>query len=416
MKRAGIAALLAAALLAAACASTPPAAPEADRGPARSGPPPLQLIQTAPVETGLGLPHLAEAHEAWLAMIGGATRTIDVAQFYITSAPGERMAPILDALVGAAGRGVAVRVLAEAKFATQYPDDLARLGATEGVEVAIWDATASLGGILHAKYFIVDGRDAYLGSHNFDWRALAHILELGVRVRVPEVVAALSDVFETDWALAHGAPADARVRTVGADRFPVVVDVDGGPVAVAPALSPTGWLPDEAMWDLPQLVGLIDSAERTVRVQLLSYDQGHGDDAFPELEGALRRAAARGVTVQLMLSHWNQRKSRIGALKALQQVDGVEVRLVTIPEASAGFIPFARVIHAKVLAVDGERGWLGTSNWGRRYFHGSRNVGLIFSGASVVRDLDAFFIRTWESPWAEPVDPDRDYPEPRIAE
>lgn len=410
-----IAALVVGALTAGCASAAPLTAPTAPAPAPSAALPPLELIQTAPVETDLGLPHLPEAHEAWLAMIAGATRTIDVAQFYITSAPGERMAPVLDALVAAAGRGVAVRVLAEAKFAAQYPDDLARLGATPGVTVAIWDAAARLGGILHAKYFIVDGRDAYLGSHNFDWRALAHILELGVRVRVPEVVAALSDVFETDWALAHGAPDEARVRTVAADRFPVAVEVGGGPVTVAPALSPTGWLPDEATWDLPALVGLIDGAARTVRVQLLSYE-GTDGGAFGDLEDALRRAAARGVTVQLMLSHWNQRASRIGALKALQEVDGVEVRLVTIPEARGGFIPFARVIHAKLLAVDGERGWIGTSNWGRRYFHGSRNVGLVVAGATFVGDLDAFFLRTWDSAWAEPVDPTRDYPEPRVAE
>ena len=37
------------------------------------------------------------------------------------------------------------------------------------------------GGVQHAKFFIVDGEEVFLGSQNFDWRALKHIHELGVR-------------------------------------------------------------------------------------------------------------------------------------------------------------------------------------------------------------------------------------------
>lgn len=46
-----------------------------------------------------------------------------------------------------------------------------------------------MGGVQHAKYF---------GSQNFDWRAIEHIQELGLRVRVPEVVQALGALFEYD--------------------------------------------------------------------------------------------------------------------------------------------------------------------------------------------------------------------------
>jgi len=404
-------ALLAPPLL--ACATSPAPAP----APEVSAPAPLVLAETAPTETPLRQADLPEALDVWLDMIDGATEALDIAQFYIVDGPGGRLGAVLDRIAAAAARGVRVRVLAEDRFAAQYPDALAGLAALSGVEVVIWDTTAHLGGILHAKYFIVDRRDAWLGSHNFDWRALEHIRELGLRVRVPEVVRALSDVFETDWALAGGGPAEARVHSGAGDRFPVTVELDGAPVAIRPALSPRGWLPDESTWDLPQLVAMIDGATDSVRVELLSYEvQGRDGDAFTELDDALRRAGSRGVTVQLMVAHWNQRAHRVGALQSLQRSPGVEVRLMTIPEASAGFIPFARVNHTKLLVVDGVTAWLGTSNWGRSYFYASRNVGVILEGRAVGARLDAYFLNGWDSPYAETVDPERDYPAPRIAE
>ena len=54
-------------------------------------------------------------------------------------------------------------------------------------------------GVLHAKYFVVDGRDAYLGSQNFDYRSLEHIFEIGVHTDSPAVATGLERVFESDW-------------------------------------------------------------------------------------------------------------------------------------------------------------------------------------------------------------------------
>lgn len=98
------------------------------------------------------------------------------------------------------------------------------------------------------------------------------------------------------------------------------------------------------------------------------------------------------------------------------QVEGIEVRLVTIPEASTGFIPYARTVHAKYATVDGLAAWLGTSNAGGDYFLRSRNVGLFVEGAAFARALDAYFDRVWTSAYAAPVDPTRTYERPRIGE
>ena len=54
------------------------------------------------------------------------------------------------------------------------------------------------GGVLHAKYFIVDDRDAFFGSQNFDWRALEHNYELGARWDLRPRLTLSSAVFRLD--------------------------------------------------------------------------------------------------------------------------------------------------------------------------------------------------------------------------
>jgi len=384
--------------------------------------PPLELVETFPLETDLDHPDLPEAHEVWLEMIGAAQQELSFAQFYASNAPESRLEAVVQAILAAARRGVDVRFLAEKKFYATYPQTLDRLGAADGIEVRIFDVAALMGGVLHAKYFIVDSRQAYVGSQNFDWRALAHIQELGLRLREARLVAPLRQLFEMDWALAGGAPrAEVMANLVAIQDYPVVVskgeEESAEPITVTPALSPATWLPDGRLWDLPQILRLIDQAEETVRVQLLTYRAvGRDGDYFAKLESALRRAAARGVRVEMLLADWSKRRGTIEGLQSLQVLPGIEVRLMTIPPWSGGFIPYARVIHAKYLVTDGRAAWLGSSNWERGYFHASRNVGLVISGGAIPPRLDRYFARNWESEYTETVDPCRGYTPPRIGE
>ncbi len=372
--------------------------------------PAIELVETAPVDTTLDHPDVPEAADVWREMIDGARKTIDLSEFYATSEPGGggRLEPIIDALGRAAARGVKIRFLVDAGFVQKEPATVVRLEKMAGISLRRLDWAAYGGGVLHAKYFIVDGSDAYLGSQNFDWRSLAHIQEVGVRARVPEIAAELEDVFETDWGLAGGAPKAARVHRA-APKLPLAVDG----AEVTPVASPKGWLPDESLWELPRLVELVDGAKERVRVQHLTYQAAARGVYFDDLEAALRRAAARGVKVELLVSDWCKRKGCIEGLKSLTVLPNVTVKLLTLPPASAGFIPYARVAHAKYLVVDGARAWIGTGNWERDYFYASRNVGIIIDGGPLPPRLDRFFTDNWQSPYAERVDPAAEYTPPR---
>lgn len=348
---------------------------------AHASPAPLELVETAPVETSLDHPDLAEAFQVWPAMIAAARERLELNEFYLSNEPGSRLEPVVRAVEDAARRGVRVRLLCDARFQKTYPETIERLSKA-GVAVRPFDAKKLFGGgVLHAKYFVVDGREAFLGSQNFDWRSLEHIQELGLRTQAPSVVLGLRAVFEQDWALAGG---------VAAPPVPAPAP-EGGLVFAA---SPKGHLPAGVPWDLPLLVERIAAARSSVRVQLLTYKSGD----FRELEDALVAAAARGVKVQLLLSNWELRSWTLEPLRRLDP--RIEVRILTFPQASAGHIPFARVAHAKYMIVDGAHAWVGTSNWERDYFFASRNVGVFFEGPR----LEGFFEDAWSSPYARPFD------------
>jgi phosphatidylserine/phosphatidylglycerophosphate/cardiolipin synthase-like enzyme len=374
----------------------------------------VDLVESVPVETDLDHADIPDAYEVWPEMIGGATLTLDLAEFYVSGAPGSRLEAVVAAVEAAARRGVAVRLLVDASFAAKYPEILDRFAAQPGVTVRRFDVGAVMGGILHAKYFIVDGREAYVGSQNFDWRSLTHIHEIGVRVRDPAATAVYARVFDLDWELAGGArPPVQGADSQGAPSFSETAA--GGQAVVTPVVSPRGFLPDPRTWELPRIVALIDGAKRKVHVQVLTYGTTSRDGSpFPDLDDALRRAAARGVEVSLLVSDWDKKKGTVEAVQRLVRVPGVTVRFLDVPPWSGGFVPFARVAHAKYMVVDGARAWVGTSNWEGDYFTRSRNVGLVVEGDAFAAQLERVFHDTFTGPYAEAVDPGRNYEPPKL--
>ncbi len=368
----------------------------------------LQLAESWPVETTLDNPDIVDAQPLWLEMIDSAERSLDFSHFYAVSAPGATLEAVIAAVEAAASRGVKVRFMVDKKF---YRDEHIavpeRLAAHPGIEVRVFDLGSFMGGVQHAKYFIVDDREAFFGSQNFDWRSLMHIVELGARLEPQGLVRPLVETFAHDWALAGGeTQPEPKPRTCALES----VSYGDAAVRVQTVLSPREWIPQECDWDLPHILRIINGAERNVYVQLLNYStQMYDRSTWMELDDALQAAAARGVDVRLMVADWSTRKKYIGDLQRLVQVPNVSVRMVTIPEASTGPIPFARVIHTKLLVADGAWSWLGTSNWSGDYFLQSRNVGVVAEGAALAQDLEGYFLHIWDSAYAWDVDPEAVY-------
>lgn len=377
------------------CLAPAPVAPEnAPREPVGAA----TLVESVPADTTLDHASIPNAPDVWLEMIDGAKDSLDLAEFYVSDAPGSRLHEIILAILRAADRGVHVRFLIEQIFYAKYPEPIDTLAQHRNVEVRHFDLHASMGGILHAKYFVVDHREAFVGSQNFDYRSLEHIQEIGVRLRDDSLAWWLSALFSADWDVAGGAPHSRYGYLTAGSRE---ARVAGAKVVLG--ASPEGYLPSAGAWDLPMLVDRIDAAHKTIDVQVLTYKPAMRDGApFFDLDRALRRAQARGVRVRLLVSSWGKADAGLRAL-ASALTPPSEVRVITIPAGRFADIPFARVAHAKYAVFDGEESWVGTSNWEGDYFLRSRNVSVFVSGASFARELEGVFEGGFTGAYSSPL-------------
>jgi len=363
------------------------------------------LVQSIPAETDLADPALPFAKDVWLDMLRQAKTSVEAAEFYVTSRPGSALEPVLSELEMAGARGVKVRFLLSSKMLDQDPASLARLRRIPGAEVRSFDLAGVSKGILHAKYFLVDGREAFLGSQNFDWRALEHIHELGVRTSEPVIVSRLARLFAIDWAFVENRKLpDFAPQPLLSARSKVEL------VASPPFLTPRDIRPS-----IDALVDLLDQAKQTVRVQLLTYSPISGQDHFwSVLDNALRAAAVRGVKVKLLVSDWVLGGRALPHLKALSLIPNLEVKVVTIPEAKEGHIPFSRTVHSKYLVVDEVHLALGTSNWEESYFTDSRNIELVFRDSPLAAQAARIHDRLWTSRYAFALDPVKAYEKRKV--
>ncbi|MBP1771112.1 MAG: phospholipase family protein [Holophagaceae bacterium] len=368
-------------------------------------PPTTRLVQSVPADTDLADPGLPFAKDVWVALIRGAKTSVEAAEFYVTNRAGSALEPVLVELERAGARGVKVRFLLSAKMLGQDPDTVARIRRIPGAEVRSFDLAGVTKGILHAKYFVVDGREAFLGSQNFDWRALEHIHELGVRTTEPVIVSRLSRLFEVDWAFAE----TRKLPTLPAQP-PMSARSKVELVASPPFLTPKDIRPS-----IEALVDLLDQAKVSVRVQLLTYSPIAGQDRYwPVLDNALRAAAVRGVKVKLLVSDWVLGGRALPHLKALTLIPNLEVKVAAIPEAKEGHIPFSRTIHSKYLVADETHLALGTSNWDEGYFTESRNIELIFRDSPLAGQAARIFDRLWTSRYAAALDPVKAYEKRKV--
>jgi phosphatidylserine/phosphatidylglycerophosphate/cardiolipin synthase-like enzyme len=367
----------------------------------------LELVQSVPLESDLGQPGVRSTAEVWLELINGARETLDIEQFYVSDGtlekPGnpagrESLVPILKAVEAAARRGVVVRLLVDKAFLDTYPVSLERLGKVKNIHTAILDMKRLGGGVQHSKFIIADGQRAYVGSANWDWRALTHIHELGLKVDDEFVGAWIAQLFELDWALCSATDrrqAEAMVPMFP-DPFPVVIDR----TLVTPVAAPLNLLPTRRLWNGYQILRLIEESSRSLDIQVMTYGLVSRDGAYWDLlDRGLRHAAQRGVHVRLLVSDWSLKETQRPWLESLDVLPGVEVRVSSLPVHSGGESPFARVEHCKYLVADGENTWLGSSNWERDYFHSSRNLGLILEGGSIPAQLTDTFNRSWNGHW-----------------
>jgi phosphatidylserine/phosphatidylglycerophosphate/cardiolipin synthase-like enzyme len=376
--------------------------------------PGFELVQTAPVETPLHSDDLRNPAQVWSELFDHAKSEIVIGQFYAVIKPGSVFEKVVEHLEAAGKRGVKIRFLLDQKgVGLSEKPTIERLKAIPNMDFRILDVNKLTGnGIIHAKYLVVDGATAYIGSQNFDWRSFEHIHETGLRITDPKVVAQVQAIFNQDWnaqaLISQGKPVPVLNAT------PVAPNIHQDTFLLA---SPQQYNPAGVGNSETGLPALLAEAKSEVRIQLLDYAPlSYGPKGtrpyYAVIDNAVRSAANRGVKIKLMVSNWNLENPAQVYLKSLAILPNVEIRVVTLPVASTGFIPFARVIHSKTMVIDNQIAWVGTSNWSGGYMDLSRNLEVVMRNEKMAQRLAALHEQTWSSSYAQALDINKQYPKP----
>ncbi|WP_238399315.1 phospholipase D-like domain-containing protein [Pseudomonas chlororaphis] len=373
--------------------------------------PGFELVHTVPVDTALGTADLRQPGPVWIELFDGAKSQIDIGQFYAADHPGSVLGKVIEHLEAAGKRGVKIRFLLEEKgLKLSEPATLERLRAIPNLTFRVLPYARVSGGIIHAKYMVVDGKQAFIGSQNFDWRSLEHIHETGLRISDETTVAQVQAIFEQDWQAQAAVAANQPVPLPAAGQQPA----RRGNYLVA---SPQRYNPPGVGDSQQELPHLLAEAQNEVRVQLLDYAPlSYGPERtrpyYAVIDNAVRAAAARGVSIKLLVSNWNTDKLELPYLKSLAVLPNVQIRIITLPQASQGFIPYARVIHSKTMDIDGQVAWVGTSNWLGGYLDNSRNLEVVMHDSAMAKRIGELHEQLWNGPYAKPLELMAEYPDP----
>ena len=326
----------------------------------------LSLVQSTPVGS-FDVPPLAEA--TWLALtrlVNSSQRTLDLTAMYVDLLGIEarqyfnasRMrafgadygVKLFDALKAAAARGVTMRLLLGTLNDPLNSTEVQTLLKYPSVSARSWDPLPWYGGgIMHAKLWVSDGRAAYLGSANADWKSLAQVKELGVLVHGRRLTADISSLFDIYWEWAAPDFAVNETTTVDSPTLLTTLQVPTWDPAVPPArrqpspfesspaaahvdkavevcdrgnvtaggafvsASPGGAVVPPRTPDLDALLGTITGARSTLCLSVMdflpgsAYSGGHGGVPvhWPALTDAILAVAfARNVSVRLLVSNW----------------------------------------------------------------------------------------------------------------
>ncbi|XP_019494939.1 PREDICTED: phospholipase D4 isoform X2 [Hipposideros armiger] len=394
----------------------------------------LVLVESIPQDLrfAAGSPSAQPLAQAWLQLLDTARESIHMASFYWSltgpdigvndSSSQLKLQDLLD-------RNVSLAVATSHPTLARNSTDLQVL-ATRGAQVRHVPMGKLTRGVLHSKFWVVDGRHVYMGSANMDWRSLTQVKELGAIIyNCSRLARDLEKTFQTYWVL--GAPKAVLPRhwprnfSSHINRFqPLKARFAGVPTTAYFSASPPVLCPRGRTWDLSALLAVMAEARRFIYVSVMEYFPttrfSRPARYWPVLDNALRAAAfSRGVQVRLLVScGLNTDPSMFPYLRSLQALSNpkagvsVDVKVFIVPVGNHSNIPFSRVNHSKFMVTE-KAAYIGTSNWSEDYFSSTSGVGLVVSQrnsstqpgvATVQEQLRRLFERDWSSRYAVGLD------------
>ncbi|UVE49200.1 phospholipase [Haloferax larsenii] len=297
---------------------------------------------------------------------------------------------VADELVAAHERGVRVEVLVDDAPVGGFPKQSARVLdrlVAAGVTVRVVGDPHSFH---HAKYAVVDDR-ALVTTEN--WKPAgtggAKSRGWGVVVDSPSIASDLSNTFRDDASL----PATRLWETFRVGRQFVVTDVSNGTYQTRVA-------PETVRADRISVLRAPDNAEGAV-IDRLDDATDRIDVIQPTVEAdgpfvrALKRAAARGVRVRLLLgSAWYvEEENRALATRLNDWADRTESPLAVRIARPAGRYG---AVHAKGVVAD-DTAIVGSMNWNRHSARENREVALAIDDPAAADYYRRVFAADWRA-------------------
>ena len=323
-----------------------------------------------------------EAYPPMLAAIDAARSSIALSSYILRDdAAG---GPLIDALVRAHARHVAVRVIIDGIGGGYFGCPAFRRLRREGVPAARFMHSflpwrmAFLNLRMHKKILVADGREAFTGGINIGQEnvvALAPrhpVLDSHFAVTGP-VVGQIVEAFANDWLLETGETLS------GPDWFPALTETGQQTARVVTAG------PDQDIEKIEFVTMMaITCAQRSITVMTPYFLP---DD---RLVSALTLAALRGVTVDLIVPAQSDHPL---VDFATREHIGPLVRVGCRVWKNPG--PFE---HSKLMVVDGAWALIGSSNWDVRSFRLNFELNLEIYSADLAQVLRASMLRQCVDP------------------
>ncbi|XP_038267314.1 5'-3' exonuclease PLD3-like isoform X2 [Dermochelys coriacea] len=400
----------------------------------------LVLVESIPV--GLDYSHSSPRHlpifQAWMDLLDAANHSVDIAAFYFTLRDSDTQEEepsswqgrqVLEKLRDLPSRGVKLNIAVNSPQKSDW--DTEEL-ASKGADVNYVELERLTGGIVHTKFWVVDGKHVYIGSANMDWRSLTQVKELGAVLYNCSCVAGdLHRIFAMYRALGgQGASLPtvwpAYVSAQSSRSRPLKLQLNGSSAELYLSSSPPALCSMGRTPDLTAIVSTIQDAQAFVYISVMDYVPQctfcQPKRFWPVIDDVLRAAACnRHVKVRLLISCWQHSdQSMFLFLESLRVLSReplgcpIEVKLFVVPAlVKQKLIPFSRVNHNKYMVTD-RLAYIGTSNWSEDFFTNTAGVGLIINQSEAApgvtqltlrEQLEAVFHRDWSSSYSQPLSP-----------
>ncbi|XP_074604457.1 5'-3' exonuclease PLD3-like [Brevipalpus obovatus] len=367
-----------------------------------------KLVETIPdgvtFEQHLGIKTI---HSAFLDMIHGSKKSIQIASFYWTlfcndtqhSIPTscKKGEEVMQALNDALNAGVSVQIAFSGKTEDVDKNQDLQILRQNGAQIVGVDFPRLIGaGILHTKFIITDNQTVFIGSANMDWRSLSEVKEMGIYIQnCPQIATDLEKIFQVYWILGQSG---SEIPTKWPDYLsttynmanPMKINLSGIQTKLYISNSPPELNPSGRTNDIDALTKVISSAESFVDIEVMDYSPMFlysNISYWPKIDDILRSTVFKKyIDINFLGGHWRySRKNMIIALRSLNKLrkikggGSIEVKLMKIPATEAqAKVEFSRVNHCKFIVTDNTL-FIGTSNWSPDYFVTTGGVSFIMT-------------------------------------